>query len=223
MWQRYTVILFCCVVFVTTSCSRGIAGFRNNQNLSFQFDFVEMDTLKVEQQEALRKNSTERLRLMAARTGQVMEEELETLDRTALLEVVAKGILAKEDEEKGAVGGVVMRRESEKKYTARELELQLELKKLEMEDRRRTMELEVERRRMELEDARAQREHEWRMAQANQTDGQSGGGGVDETGEDAAEELGVVRVGVRRRNRAEVLADRVKRYGSALKLSLIHI
>jgi len=53
-----------------------------------------MDQLPTDQQEALRKTNTERLRLMAAKTGDVEDDELETIDRMALLEVVAKDIVS---------------------------------------------------------------------------------------------------------------------------------
>jgi len=131
-----------------------------------------MDQLPAEQQEALRKTNTERLRLMAAKTGDVEEEKLETMDRTALLAIVVKDNLARVGTEEGAIA----RRASERIDTAKELELQLELKKLE----NKKAEIELERRRMELEDAKAQREHELRLAQANRRQGQ-----VDENEEDA--------------------------------------
>jgi len=84
-----------------------------------------MNQLPEEQQEALRKTNTERLRLMAAKTGDVEDEELETMDRTALLAIVIKDTLARKGMEKGAIAGI----ESERIDTARELEIQLELKK----------------------------------------------------------------------------------------------
>ena len=67
---------------------------------------------------------------------------------------------------------------------------------------------------MELEEANAQREHELRLAQTN-----SRGSDVDETEEDATAEVatGGAKGGDQRRSRAEILADKVKRYGSALK------
>ena len=102
--------------------------------------------MPAEQQEALRKTNTERLRLMAAKTGDVEEEELETMDRTALLAIVVKDNLARVGTEQGAIA----RRASERIDTAKELELQLELKKLE----NKKAEIELERRRMELEDAK---------------------------------------------------------------------
>ena len=88
--------------------------------------------MPVVQQEALRKTNTERLRLMAAKTGDVEDEELETVDRTALLAIVIKDTLARKGTEKGEIAGI----ESERIDTARELEIQLELKKLELENRR---------------------------------------------------------------------------------------
>ena len=51
-----------------------------------------MDQLPTDQQEALRKTNTERLRIMAAKTYNVGDDELETMDRTALLDVIATDI-----------------------------------------------------------------------------------------------------------------------------------
>jgi len=53
-----------------------------------------MDQLPTDQQEALRKTNTERLRIMAAKTYDVGDDELETMDRTALLDVVARDIVS---------------------------------------------------------------------------------------------------------------------------------
>ena len=61
-----------------------------------------MDQLLPDQQESLRKTNTERLRVMAAKTGEVDEEKLMTLDRLALLEIVANDILDRKEVEKGA-------------------------------------------------------------------------------------------------------------------------
>jgi len=55
-----------------------------------------MDQLSAEQQEPLHKNSTDRLRVMAGRTDDMDNDELEMMDRVALLELVAKSMLAKE-------------------------------------------------------------------------------------------------------------------------------
>jgi len=46
------------------------------QNVKFCY-FTDMDQLSVEQQETLRKNSTERLRVMAVRTGNVTDDKLD--------------------------------------------------------------------------------------------------------------------------------------------------
>jgi len=54
-----------------------------------------MDQLPADQQEALRKTNTERLRIMAAKTYDVGDDELETMDRTALLDVIATDIVAR--------------------------------------------------------------------------------------------------------------------------------
>jgi len=106
-----------------------------------------MDELPAEQQEALRKTNrpTEHLRLMAAKTGDVEDEELETTNRTALLAIVVKDTSARKGTEKSAIAG----KASQRIDTARELELQLELKKLELENRR--AKIEAEDRRAEIE------------------------------------------------------------------------
>ena len=108
-----------------------------------------MDQLSIEQHEEVRKTNTERLRLMAAKTGEVEDEELETMDRTAFLAIVIKDTLARKRMEKGAIAGKASERRID---TARELELQLELKKLELENRR--AEIEVENRMKERERVR---------------------------------------------------------------------
>ena len=123
------------------------------------------------------------------------------------------------------------RKKSERSDEVRELELQIELRRIEMEaearrieaenERRRLemenerekekrrMEMENEGRRMELENEREKRAHELRMAQMERpTDDEIGHGG-DYTEHDGR--------GERRRPRVETLAERVKRYGSALK------
>ena len=52
-----------------------------------------MDQLPTDQQEALRKTNTQRLRIMAAKTYDVWDDELEAMDRTALLDVIATDIV----------------------------------------------------------------------------------------------------------------------------------
>ena len=203
-----------------------------------------MDQLSADQQEGLKKNSTDRLRIMAGRTGEVNDDDLETLDRATLLDMVARSMIAKKEIEKGAVA----KRASERTDTTRELELQLELKKMELEgkrieaerekakveiereklkaetereieraraeDKMREMEIQAEtgRRRMELEEAREQREHQWRMRQVERQEGNRNEGDDNVEGNRDGE----VRAGAGR-TRADILADRVKRYGSALK------
>ena len=83
---------------------RDIADF-GNQNLAYQIfiNFSEMEKLPSDQQETLRKANTERLRVMAARTGDVDDDELESMDRAALMDIVVKGMLAKKETDKGAV------------------------------------------------------------------------------------------------------------------------
>ena len=141
--------------------------------------FADMDQLSANQ-ETLRKNSTELLHVMTGWTGDMDDDELETMDRVALLELMAKCMMAKKGAVQGAVGGSVVIA-SGKTDRAREVELQLALKKMELdaeiekekvkasaesENNRRQMELEAEkerekveneRRRMELDDAKSQR------------------------------------------------------------------
>jgi len=118
-----------------------------------------MDQLPTDQQESLRKTNTERLRLMAARIGDVYEDELTTMDRTALIDKVAKDRLTREEGEEGAVSS----RKVENTDHLREMKLQLELKRMEL----KRMELEAETRPRELENEREKREHEMRPAMAD--------------------------------------------------------
>ena len=74
---------FCVHVrFAARSKHRRLCGILNCTDLS------KMDQLPTDQQEALRKTNTERLRIMAAKTYDVGNDELETMDRTALLDVI---------------------------------------------------------------------------------------------------------------------------------------
>ena len=54
-----------------------------------------MDQSVIDEIENLRKNNTERLRIMAARTGEIAEEMLENMDRSDLLKAVAKSNVKK--------------------------------------------------------------------------------------------------------------------------------
>jgi len=90
---------------------------------------------------------------MAAKTYDVGDDELETMDRTALLNVMATDIVARR--------GAASRRRSDQ---VREMELQLELKRMEL--RQREIDAETENRRMEIQNEREKREHELRMADA---------------------------------------------------------
>ena len=111
--------------------------------------------------------------------------------------------------------------------------MQLELKKMELEQRRidaetenkrieaetenRRIQAEAENRALEVENERERREHERRMAEAGRPAERDEPGGYDDQNVD---EDGDERVRPRmepRRPRVETLADRVKRYGSALK------
>ena len=54
-----------------------------------------MEKLSQEQQESLRKTSNDRLRVMAARTGSVSDEERAAMDRAALFQIVVAGSTAR--------------------------------------------------------------------------------------------------------------------------------
>ena len=104
---------------------------------------LKMDTLPADQQEALRKASTDRLRFLAARTGAVdSEEELADMDRAALLQVVAHSRAAQIEIEKSAAAVSEAPARSDRQI---ELELQLELRRLEADERRAEREMENKR------------------------------------------------------------------------------
>jgi len=175
-----------------------------------------MDQLPTDLQEALRKTNTERLRIMAAKMYDVGDEELVTMDRTALLDVVATDIVARR--------GATSRRMSEKSDQVRQMELQLELKRMELEQRGMEIQAETENKRIEAENRalevqneREKREHELRMAEAGRLAERDERGGYDDQNmEEDGGERGRPRVEPRH-PRVETLADRVKRYDSALK------
>jgi len=134
------------------------------QNVKFCY-FADMDQLSVQQQETLRKNSTDRLRVMAARTGDVTDDELETMDRMALLELMARSMVVKKGSvPEAAAGGAASGPEQIDR--AREIELQLALKKMKLEAEvekekvRADAESENKKREIELE-AEREREGEW--------------------------------------------------------------
>ena len=174
-----------------------------------------MDQSVIDEIENLRKNNTERLRIMAARTGEIAEEVLKNMDRSDLLKAVAESNVKK--------------REAQRDTTERhmtEAEIQLEIKRMEIEGKRMDMEMEMEARRMDAEDKfqekelelkrlklemekeTRQRDHEYRMAQVDDHEQKEGEVAGDNDGEGRVD---------RPRRRADTLADRVKRYGSALK------
>jgi len=209
-----------------------------------------MDQLPEEQQENLRKSNTERLRVMAARLGEVEDDEIASMDRPTLIQVVAQ---TKKDSDKGASG----RRESHKSERSKELELQVQLKRMEMEEKRmdqKRVEQEMEHRRLEketeqklfeqeredrrfemeredkrfekereenqkereLQNEREKRDHELKMAQTNRIP-------TDQNNGDEQRAEGANVGGGQARPRREMLADRVKRYGSALKQVMSHM
>jgi len=111
MCNRIIAFLCICAFYCTHETSLTFPGTLNCTDLS------KMDQLPTDQKEALRKTNTERLMIMAAKTYDVGDNELETMDRTALLEVVAKDIVVRR--------GPASRRRSERSDQAREMELQL--------------------------------------------------------------------------------------------------
>ena len=78
-----------------------------------------MDQSVIEEIKNLRKNNAERLRIMAARTGEIAEEVLENMDKSDLLKAVAVSNVKK--------------REAQRDTTERhitEAEIQLEIKRI---------------------------------------------------------------------------------------------
>ena len=61
-----------------------------------------MENLTSEQQESLRKASNMRLRVMAAWIGSVNEEEVASMDRPSLLQLVVRGMTARAEGERAA-------------------------------------------------------------------------------------------------------------------------
>jgi len=124
---------------------------------------------------------------MAAKTYDVGDDELETMDRTALLDVIATDIVARR--------GATSRRRSEKSDQVREMELQLELKRMEMEQRRMEIQAEAENRALEVQNEREKREHELRMAEAGRpAEGGERGGYDDQNVNEDGYERGRPRV-----------------------------
>ena len=111
-----------------------------------------MENLTQEQQESLRKASNELLRVMAGRLGSVDEEEVMSMDRPTLLQLVAKGMVAKADAERASTASATTRSPPREVVQPRETELQLEMKRAELELRR-----------MEAEDKKAEREFRLRQ------------------------------------------------------------
>ena len=172
-----------------------------------------MDQLPTDQQEALRRTNTGRLGIMAAKTYDVGDDELETMDRTALLEV--KDIAAR----RGAASG----QKSGKSDHIREMKLQLELKRMDLENKRidadswqkkaklelrrikaetesKQIEAETENKRIELQNEREKREHELRVAEAGRpAERGEQNGYVDQNMEEDGGERGRPRMEPRRR------------------------
>jgi len=91
----YQTGVHCDCYFASILASAGtLLEFCGHQNVKFCY-LADMDQLSTEQQETLRKNSTDRLRVMAGQMGDVDDDEWEMMDRVALLELVAKSMMAK--------------------------------------------------------------------------------------------------------------------------------
>ena len=161
-----------------------------------------MDQLSPEQQENLRITNTDRLRVMAAKTGDADDEEIAAMDRPALLQLVAQSMV---DPRETLNRGVGIKLPSEKSDHVRELEIQLELKRLEVEAQIEAKRIEAETEKQRLEGKREKREHELKLAEMGRS---------REEGENRNDS---VERGDPRRPRVETLADRVKRYGSAIQ------
>ena len=82
-----------CAVGVLFTVHGTLPKFCDRPKFVIFFKFATIDQVTVEQQEALRNNATERLRLVAARTGEVEDGDLETMDRMSLLDVMAKNMV----------------------------------------------------------------------------------------------------------------------------------
>ena len=154
-----------------------------------------MDQLSADEQDNLRKCNSERLRSMAARTGQMGEDDIAAMDRPALLQAAAQDLLSKKELPKDSAIQI----DSGRSVQIRDMEIQLELKRIDMENKKMEMEIEMERRRMEMD-------HEFRMAQIDRGRREEGG----------AERAAEPRIG-NVTERVETLADWIKKYGSALK------
>ena len=89
-----------------------------------------------------------------------------------------------------------------------EMEMEMEARRMDAEDKFREKELELKRLELEMEKETRQRDHEYRMAQVDNHEQEEGEVAGDNEGEGMVD---------RSRRRADTLAYRVKRYGSALK------
>lgn len=113
-----------------------------------------MDQLSADQIENLRKTNTERLRLMAARTGELDDDQLSNMDRAALLQVVAEGMLTAQETEAAASSKIPMQRPDR----MTDAEIQLEMRRMELEEKR--MEIEARQKQIECENVTKQKQIE---------------------------------------------------------------
>ena len=172
--------------------------------------------LSKDQKAQITKTSTERLRQNLLSSG-APEEEVEAMDRPALIEAVAQ--------QKGTV--VQLRRDGSSEVELKRLELEMEMKKLEMEERKQRMALEAEERQREREAEERRREkeadleaekarfaHQYRMRQLELAG--SGSEMIMRCGQDEENEEGVSgAVGTTRWENS--LAAKTKRYGDILR------
>ena len=91
-----------------------------------------MDQLSADEQENLRKCNSERLRSMAARTGQMGEDDIAAMDRPALLQAAAQDLLSKKELPKDSPIQI----DSGRSVQIRDMEIQLELKRIDMENKK---------------------------------------------------------------------------------------
>ena len=158
-----------------------------------------MEQLNPDQQEQLKKCSTERLRLKLVQAGE-KEDAVSQMDRPKLLEALAQRVLASaRDPEEGAA------MEATGPQDATELrlrEIALEEKKVEAAKETRKMEMELELRKLEID-------REVRLLELKTK---------QETGGDPSNTPPVVQVDSGpSRTWDDSLADRTKRYGETLK------
>ena len=175
-----------------------------------------MEDLTPSQREALSKASTDRLRNRAVRAEGVDEEQVMTMDRPSLQEVVARDMTTKDSADRDAISY----RTTVKSEEIMRLELQLEMKRLEAADRRLEREAAERQMEREMQNEREKRDHELKLVQLNRArDEETEDGDDDDENDGHANEAGSNASSRRdrRQPRTEPLANKIKRFGSALK------